>query len=91
MAVRFLLAFALRDEKKIALHIFHTEVNDENWLNFLSTRYLEKGTLEFRNVGIKINYCFIIIQTYMYLLLDTKLFFLELVIGVGPFCIISLT
>ena len=54
VAVRHLFAFAL--------HIFQTEVNDENWLNVLSTRYLEKGTLECRNVGIKINdrikYCY---------------------------------
>ena len=34
VAVRFLFAFTLR--------IFQTEVNAENWLNVLSTRYLEK-------------------------------------------------
>ena len=28
------------------------EVNDETWLNVLSTRYLEKGTIECRNVGV---------------------------------------
>ena len=31
---------------------FQKEVNDETWLNVLSTRYLEKGTIECRNVGV---------------------------------------
>ena len=32
--------------------LFQKEVNDETWLNVLSTRYLEKGTIECRNVGV---------------------------------------
>ena len=31
---------------------FQKEVNDKIWLNVLSTRYLEKGTIECRNVGV---------------------------------------
>ena len=36
----------------ICIARFQKEVNDETWLNVLSTRYLEKGTIECRNVGV---------------------------------------
>ena len=42
VAVRICICFAK----------FQKEVNDEPWLNVLSTRYIEKGTIECRIVGV---------------------------------------
>ena len=33
---------------------FQLEFNDETWLNVESIKYLEKGTIECRNVGINV-------------------------------------
>ena len=36
------------------LCFFQLEFSDETWLNVESTKYLEKGTIECRNVGINV-------------------------------------